>query len=99
MDGSRQVAKAQTWKWLPEQMPGVQRLMKEKRAELGDDWVNECWKRGVVQRQPGWFFASEGSLSVGVLEDSPAIIALVTARITATQAFLMLREKGRRNGA
>lgn len=100
MDGSQQqTAKARNWAWLPEHMPGVQRLMREKRRELGDAWVNECWKRGVVQREPGWFFASEGTLSVGVLEDHPAMIALATARITSTQAFLMLREKGSSNGA
>lgn len=87
------------WKWLPREMPGVAKLLKERREQLGDAWVNECWKRGVMQLQPGWFFASEGALHVGVLEDDPTMIAVATARITSTQAFLMLREKGAVNGA
>lgn len=87
------------WDWLPVFMPGVAKLMAEKRAELGDAWVNECWKRGVVEGEPGWFFASEGPIIVGVLQDQPAMIALACARITRTQAMLMLREKGAASGA
>ena len=36
--------------------------MKELRAEHGPAHVAECWRRGVVQCEPGWFFAREGVL-------------------------------------
>lgn len=53
------------WGWLPAFMPGVARLMAEKRRLYGDAHVDECWKRGVLGREPGWFFAAEGPLTVG----------------------------------
>lgn len=55
------------WDWLPQHMPGIARLIKDKRRELGSAHVDECWKRGVVQGEPGWFFASEGALHVGTM--------------------------------
>jgi hypothetical protein len=39
--------------------------MRDKRKEWGKAHVNECWRRGVVQQEPGWFFAREGPLMVG----------------------------------
>ena len=51
--------------WVREAMPGVARLITEKRAQWGDAHVNECWRRGVVERQPGWFFAREGAVAIG----------------------------------
>lgn len=53
------------WKWLPAAMPNVAAMVKEKRALYGDAHVDECWRRGVVLGEPGWFFAREGPLSVG----------------------------------
>ncbi len=88
------------WRWLPAQMPGVARLMKEKRRELGEEWVNACWKRGVVQMQPGWFYAAEGALAVGTAwADEPVIADLLAARISPTQALLVLRPKDAAPGA
>lgn len=55
----------QGFDWLPAQMPRVAALMKTRRAQDGDAHVNECWKRGVLRGEPGWFFAHEGALSVG----------------------------------
>lgn len=80
-------------------MPGVAKLIKEKRAEHGAWWVNECWQRGVLQLEPGWFYAAEGALSVGVLWDDPAIIAFAAARITRTQALVVLRPPGTKDQA
>lgn len=99
MDEKTKQPLRQTWKWLPEQMPGVARLLAEKRVELGEAWVTECWRKGVVERQPGWFYASEGALSVGVLKDDPAMIAAACARFTDTQCFLMLATKEAEGGA
>lgn len=56
----------QSFDWLPAQMPRVAALMKARRAQDGDAHVNECWRRGVVAGEPGWFFAVEGALAVGV---------------------------------
>ena len=80
---------AQRWDWLPAFMPGVARQMRDKRAELGDAHVNECWKRGVLQGQPGWFLAREGPLTVGAWDD-PEILGLA-AGVSGTQSLLVLR--------
>ncbi|EYC52893.1 hypothetical protein AZ34_11935 [Hylemonella gracilis str. Niagara R] len=53
------------WAWLPAAMPQVAGLMREKRKLYGDAHVNECWRRGVIQGEAGWFFAREGALTVG----------------------------------
>lgn len=78
--------------WLPIEMPGVARLVKEKRAQHGDQHVNECWRRGVLNREPGWFFAREGALAVGTpWADDPAMANFAAAQVTATQALLCIR--------
>jgi hypothetical protein len=87
------------WDWLPAQMPGVVALMADKRRELGAAWVNECWRRGVLAGEPGWFFASEGSLMVGTLWDHVSVIAFASARISRTQALIVLKPKEAANGA
>lgn len=91
---------ANRWGWLPQQMPGVARLMKEKRTQLGNDHVALCWRRGVVEQQPGWFFASEGALAVGTpWADDPVIAQYVAARITPTQVLLVMRNPEAVDGA
>jgi len=85
--------KEQRFGWLPKEMPGVAKLIADKRTEVGSDWVNECWRHGVLQRWAGWFWAGEGALSVGTMWDDPGVIALATNRIT-TQSLLVLRAKG-----
>lgn len=81
--------------WLPTAMPGVARLMRERRARLGDAHVNECWRRGVVEREPGWFFAREGALAVGT--PWPDIADVAGWQVSETQALLIMREA--RHGA
>lgn len=87
------------WKWLPEQMPGVSRLMADKRRELGAEHVRECWRRGVVNRERGWFYAVEGALAVGVPFDEPDFQAQLLPAYTSTQALLILRNPGAAHGA
>ena len=99
MDKGSAEARNQRWKWLPSQMPGVAKLLAEKRVELGDAWVNECWRNGVLRLQPGWFFAAEGALMVGVLWDNPLIMAFASLRLTDTQSLLILKDKEGSNGA
>lgn len=53
------------WSWLPAAMPGVAAMVREKRRELGDAHVDRCWRRGVIEGIPGWFFAREGAIAVG----------------------------------
>lgn len=80
------------WAWLPQQMPGVARLMAEKRRLLGNEHVALCWRRGVVEQQPGWFYASEGALAVGTpWAGDPLITQYLEARFTPTQVLLVLR--------
>lgn len=80
------------WAWLPAAMPGVARLMAEKRKQLGVAHCNECWKRGVIQREPGWFFAREGALAVGTPWDDPLLANFAAMQVTATQALLIIKE-------
>jgi hypothetical protein len=82
------------WAWLPAAMPGVARLMAEKRAKLGPAHVAECWQRGVIKQEPGWFFAREGSLAVGTPWADPMMANFAAASVTSTQALLILREPG-----
>lgn len=82
------------WGWLPVAMPGVARQIREQRRALGDAHVNECWQRGVVQREPGWFFAREGALAVGTpWEGDPVLANFAAAEVTATQSLLVLRPR------
>lgn len=82
---------ANRWEWLPSFMPGVQRQLQEQRAKHGSAWVNECWKRGVLNREPGWFFAVEGALAIGVPDDDQRLAWFAALRITTTQSLLYIR--------
>lgn len=84
--------KGKNWGWLPTQMPGVAKLIASKKIELGAEWVNTCWRRGVVDAEPGWFYASEGALAVGA--PWPEVLDIACARVTSTQALVILRPKG-----
>jgi hypothetical protein len=87
------------WDWLPVQMPRVAALMKEKRRELGDAHVNECWKRGVVGMEPGWFFAREGALAVGAPWADDSVMANFAAGpLAAGQAVLCINVGKGRHG-
>jgi hypothetical protein len=79
-----------SWGWLPVAMPKVARLIADKRREVGDAHVRECWKRGVVEQQPGWFFAREGALAVGT--PWPDIADVAGWQVTQTQAMVILRD-------
>jgi hypothetical protein len=91
--------KGKDWKWLPAHMPGVARLIAEKRRTLGDAHVNTCWRRGVVGMEPGWFYAREGPLAVGVPWDDPQLAAAAELQVSRTQAVLVVRMPGAAHGA
>lgn len=79
------------WDWLPVAMPGVARLVAEHRRKMGDAHVNECWKRGVLKLEPGWFFAREGALAVGTPWGDELMLNFAAAQITSTQALVVIR--------
>ena len=81
------------WAWLPVMMPGVQKLLAEKRRTHGAAHVGECWRRGVIEREPGWFYAREGALAVG----TPWGEAIPD--YTPTQCLVLMRDVGVPDGA
>lgn len=90
----------QDWSWLPSQMPGVARLIRDKRATLGDQHVNLCWKRGVVEKQPGWFFAREGALAVGTpWKDDQEVANFAALSVELGKPLLVLRTVEAAHGA
>lgn len=85
------------WAWLPSAMPGVTRLLAEKRQELGALHVARCWQHGVIEQQPGWFFAREGALAVGT--PWPEIADIAGWQATPTQSLVILRPVEPAHGA
>jgi len=73
---------SKSWAFVKEHMPGVVRLLKEKRDKGQSAHVDECWRRGVVKGEAGWFFASEGGVHIGALWPD-AIEALQALRAAA----------------
>jgi hypothetical protein len=87
------------WGWLAAAMPGVARLMADRRADHGAGHVALCWRRGVVEREPGWFFAREGALAVGTPWDDPELANFAALHVTSTQALLIIRTPEVQHGA
>jgi hypothetical protein len=79
--------KPNRWAWLPQMMPGVARLIADKRKEVGSAHVDECWQRGVINGESGWFFAREGAIAVGTIW--PAAADVAGWQFTATQCMLI----------
>lgn len=95
MDNSK--AGSTKWGWLPAHMPGVAKLLAEKRRTLGPAHVQRCWEQGVVMGQPGWFFAREGPLAVGV--PWPEVADIAGWQVTPSQALVILRDPEVAHGA
>lgn len=77
MDGS--VAKGnpradkRAWAFMVERMPKTVAHIKEARAKGQGAHVDACWRAGVLELKPGWFWAYEAGVSVGV--PSPEFVA------------------------
>lgn len=93
MDKKGSAAGSGRWDWLRDHMPQVAALMREKRQAWGDAHVNECWRRGVVGGEAGWFYAREGPLALGTPFDDPVLAQLAMAPQIPTQAVLILRTR------
>ena len=78
------------WVFVPGAMPKVAKLMVEKRKDMGHDHVALCWQKGVVECLPGWFYAREGALAIGVPWDDLETLYADTKR--ASQTLLVLRD-------
>lgn len=50
---------------MQQHLPGVIALIKQRKSEMGAAHVNRCWQHGVLQCQPGWFYAREGAVAIG----------------------------------
>jgi hypothetical protein len=73
-------------------MRAVARMVKERRAQHGAEHVNECWRRGVIGDEPGYFYAAEGGEHVGVLPDDPVIRRFAELELSPAQALLVMKE-------
>lgn len=62
-------SKPNKWAWLPVMVPGVVDLMAARRQEVGADWVRYCWQQGVAEAKPGYFWAAQGPIAIGVPGD------------------------------
>jgi hypothetical protein len=86
------------WAWLPLMMPRAAKLIAEKRKLFGDAHVNECWKRGVLLCEPGWFFAREAGLAVGVPWEDLRTLAVPDLPLR-DQVLVAVRDPGVNHGA
>jgi hypothetical protein len=83
----------QDWSWLPKAMPKVSSMVREQRDMYGDAHVNECWRRGVINGEAGWFFAREGPLAVGTpCKLCEELDAMGNAQGFEREPLLMLRK-------
>lgn len=100
MDKKEQGTQNNRWQWLAEAMPLLPARMKQLRAEHGADHVAECWRRGVVQRQPGWFFARQGAVAVGApFVGDPVLSDFAAQHLQPDQCLVVIRPKGVAHGA
>lgn len=51
---------------MSEHLPTVVARIREARQRGDGLHVDTCWRRGVVGLEPGWFWAYEAGVSVGV---------------------------------
>ena len=105
MDGSAAKpnprADKRAWAFMVERMPRTVARIKEARAKGQGAHVDTCWRRGVVELQPGWFWAYEAGVSVGV----PALDMVGDATVQHVLAnhpgasVLMLKDMSAQEGA
>jgi len=84
-----------SWAFMQEHMPGVVARIKEGRDKGEGAHIDLCWRRGVVSLEPGWFWAYEAGVSVGV--PGPEMLGDAQVQELLKQfpglSILMLRDK------
>jgi hypothetical protein len=103
MDGStaKSSSARQSWAFMTERMPRTVARIKEARQRGEGPHVDLCWRRGVQGLEPGWFWAYEAGVSVGVpclewLQD-PVLQQLLSER--PGLSVFMLRDRAVEAGA
>lgn len=91
--------KVKRFDWLPSEMPRVAALAKARRLKDGDAHFAECWKRGVLNCEPGWFFAREGALAIGVPGADWSLPAWLEAYLPGTAMLVMKGPEVQHGGA
>jgi hypothetical protein len=85
--------------WLAEAMPQLPGRVRELRAEYGDRHVNECWRRGVVGGETGWFFARQGVVTIGApFVGDPVLSDFAAQHLQADQCLVVIRQPGATHG-
>lgn len=86
--------------WIEAAMPLLPQHIRDARRKYGDAHVNECWKRGVVQGQPGWFFARQGTVALGApFVDDAGLAGWAATHLQPDQVLLLLRTPEAGHGA
>ena len=84
-----------SWAFMQDHMPLVLARIAQKRADGEGAHLDLCWRRGVINLEPGWFWAYEAGVSVGV--PGPEMLADATVQQMLSQFpglnILMLRDK------
>jgi hypothetical protein len=86
------------WAWVSSVMPNIAVMVKEKRILYGDAHVDECWRRGVVLGEPGWFFAREGAVAIGTPDQLCDGMHLISRQIGFPQAPLLMMMESKEHG-
>lgn len=77
------VGQKRSWQWMTEHMPRVVAMLKAERQAGRGSHVDDCWNRGVKNGEPGAFWATEGTVSIGVPPQQqlvpPQVMALMQA--------------------
>lgn len=100
MDENKGKGQGSRFAWLAEAMPKLPTRIRELRAQYGDAHVNDCWKRGVVQAEPGWFFARQGVVAIGApFVGDPALSDFAAQHLAADQCLVVIKPPGGKHGA
>jgi hypothetical protein len=86
MDGSAAKpnprAHKSVWAFMAERMPRTVARMKEARSKGQGAHLDACWRNGVIDLKPGWFWAYEAGVSIGVPDEgllaTPAVQQLMS---------------------
>lgn len=75
MDKTSNSSTKRDWAWLGAHMPRVVALLREYREVGEGDHLDECWLRGVMRGEPGWFWAVEGPIRLGTPFEAPPVVS------------------------